>query len=112
MLTSIRGLTAATLALGSALAATPALADGTAPPSEITVSGSAAVVSQYRFRGLSQSNNLPAVQASTTSTGTKIGEDVDDVQVSTVRLACGFTQDGKGREQAVKDNRNADEFGQ
>jgi uncharacterized protein (TIGR02001 family) len=66
MLTSIRGVLAATLLAGTALAATPAFADETAPPSAFTVSGSAAIVSQYRFRGLSQSDNKPAVQASIT----------------------------------------------
>lgn len=44
-----------------------ARADDTAPPtSDITVTGSAAIVSQYRFRGLAQSDNKPAVQASIT----------------------------------------------
>lgn len=66
MLTSIRGVLTATLLAGTVLAATPALADETAPPSAITVTGSAAIVSQYRFRGLAQSNNKPAVQASIT----------------------------------------------
>lgn len=66
MLTSIRGLVAATLTAGSVLAATPAFADETDPPAAVTVTGSAAVVSQYRFRGLAQSDNKPAVQASIT----------------------------------------------
>lgn len=66
MLTSIRGVLTATLLAGTVLAATPALADETAPPSAITVSGSAAVVSQYRFRGISQSDNKPAVQGAIT----------------------------------------------
>lgn len=64
MLTSIRGVLTATLLAGTVLAATPAFADETDPPSAITVTGSAAIVSQYRFRGISQSNNKPAVQAS------------------------------------------------
>jgi uncharacterized protein (TIGR02001 family) len=66
MLTSIRGVLTATLLAGTVLAATPALADETDPPSAITITGSAAIVSQYRFRGISQSNNKPAVQASIT----------------------------------------------
>ena len=66
MLTSIRGVLTATLLAGTVLAATPALADETDAPSAITITGSAAVVSQYRFRGISQSNNKPAVQASIT----------------------------------------------
>lgn len=66
MLTSIRGVLTATLLAGTVLAATPALADETDPPSAITITGSAAVVSQYRFRGISQSNNRPAVQGAIT----------------------------------------------
>jgi uncharacterized protein (TIGR02001 family) len=66
MLTSIRGIITATLLAGTILAATPAFADDTAAPSAITVTGTAAIVSQYRFRGIAQSNNKPAVQASIT----------------------------------------------
>lgn len=66
MLTSIRGLLAATTVSAGLLFAAPAFADDTAPPSDITVTGSAAVVSQYRFRGISQSDNKPAVQAAIT----------------------------------------------
>lgn len=66
MLTSIRGVLTTTLLAGTVLAATPAFADETDPPSAITITGSAAIVSQYRFRGISQSNNKPAVQASIT----------------------------------------------
>ena len=62
MLTSIRGLVAATALAGCAMAATPALADETAPPSEFTITGNVALVTDYRFRGLSQSNGDPAVQ--------------------------------------------------
>jgi len=67
MLTSVRSLMAATLAAGSIFAAAPALADDTPAPEPtpaFTVTGSAAVVSQYRFRGLAQSDNKPAVQGS------------------------------------------------
>ena len=66
MLTSIRGLIAATLITGCAFAATPAFADETDPPSDVTITGTAAIVSQYRFRGISQSNNQPVVQGSIT----------------------------------------------
>ena len=66
MLTSMRGLIAASLIAATALAATPAFADETDPPSDVTITGTAAIVSQYRFRGLSQSNNQPAVQGSIT----------------------------------------------
>jgi uncharacterized protein (TIGR02001 family) len=66
MLTSVRSLLAASMLAGLVLAATPALADDgpAAPPSAFTVTGSAAVVSQYRFRGLAQSDNKPAFQGS------------------------------------------------
>lgn len=62
MLTSIRGTIAATFVLGSALVAAPALADETDPPGAITLSGNVAVVSDYRFRGISLSGGDPAVQ--------------------------------------------------
>ena len=45
----------------AANAATPA-----APASPFTITGSAAIVSQYRFRGLSQSDNKPVVQGTFT----------------------------------------------
>lgn len=53
------------------LVATPpskALADSnpTAPPAEWTVSGSATVASQYRYRGISQSDNRPVIQGAIT----------------------------------------------
>ena len=65
MLTSIRGLLAATLLTGCAMAATPAFADEeTAPPGAFTITGNAAIVSDYRFRGLSQSGGDPALQGS------------------------------------------------
>ncbi|MEO5598104.1 MAG: TorF family putative porin [Novosphingobium sp.] len=47
-----------------AVFATPALADETAPPGDFTVSGAVSAVSQYRFRGISQSDNKPAVEGS------------------------------------------------
>lgn len=63
MLTSIRGLTAATVLAGSALAAVPAYAEEeTAPPSDVTITGNVAFVSDYRFRGLSLSGGDPALQ--------------------------------------------------
>ncbi len=68
MHTSIRGLIAATLLAGTAIVATPAFADDApaAPASPFTITGSAAIVSQYRFRGLAQSDNKPVAQASFT----------------------------------------------
>lgn len=64
MLTSVRGLLAATLVAGCGLAATPAFADETDPPAEVTVTGNVALVTDYRFRGLSLSAGDPAVQGS------------------------------------------------
>ena len=49
MLTSVRGLLAATLLAGSAVAATPAFADEADPPSDFTITGNAALVSDYRL---------------------------------------------------------------
>ena len=66
MLTSMRGLIAASMIAATAFAATPAFADETDPPSDITITGSAAIVSQYRFRGLAQSDNRPVVQGAIT----------------------------------------------
>jgi uncharacterized protein (TIGR02001 family) len=63
MLTSIRSLLAATILCTSAIAAAPAWAgEDTAPPSDITVTGNVTLVTDYRFRGLSQSSGDPAVQ--------------------------------------------------
>ena len=59
MLTSVRSLLAATVLAGTVFAAAPALAQETG---EFTVSGNAAVVTDYRFRGLSLSDGDFAVQ--------------------------------------------------
>ncbi|MFA7586789.1 MAG: TorF family putative porin [Novosphingobium sp.] len=64
MLTSIRGLVAATVLSACGLAAAPAWADETDPPSDFTLTGSAAIVSDYRFRGISLSGGDVAVQGS------------------------------------------------
>ncbi len=71
MLTSIRGLAAASVFVFSATAA-PAFAqvvnpadevsDDTDPPGEIEISGNVALVSDYRFRGVSFSDGDPALQ--------------------------------------------------
>ncbi|WP_421853567.1 TorF family putative porin [Novosphingobium sp.] len=58
--------TMALMAAVSSLAATAACAEETAPPPAITVSGSVALVSDYRFRGVSQSNGGAAVQGGIT----------------------------------------------
>jgi uncharacterized protein (TIGR02001 family) len=54
-------------ALAATVAATPAFAqEETAPPKAITINGTAAITSDYRFRGISQSNTNGAVQGSLT----------------------------------------------
>ncbi len=60
MLTSVRGLVAASLLAGCGFAATPALANS--GESEISISGNAAVVSDYRFRGVGLSGGDIAIQ--------------------------------------------------
>ncbi|MEP6785336.1 MAG: TorF family putative porin [Sphingomonadales bacterium] len=47
-------------------AAAPAFAEDTAPPPAITINGSATVVTDYRFRGVSQTDNNAAIQGSIT----------------------------------------------
>jgi uncharacterized protein (TIGR02001 family) len=54
---------AATLALGLS---TPAFAQDTDPPKPVTVTGSVALVSDYRYRGVSQSDEEAAVQGGIT----------------------------------------------
>lgn len=66
MLTSVRGVLAATLLAGTALAATPAFADEADAPAGITVSGNVALTSDYRFRGISQTDGNPAIQGGIT----------------------------------------------
>lgn len=53
-------------ALAAMCLATPALAEETDPPGEFSFSGSAALVSDYRFRGVSQTDKQMAVQAGAT----------------------------------------------
>ena len=62
MRTSITGLTA----LALAMLASPALAQDDAADSSITISGGATVVSDYRFRGISQTDKKFAVQGTFT----------------------------------------------
>jgi len=63
MLKSFRGLMAASM-LACGFASAPAYADETDPPPAVTVTGNVALVTDYRFRGLSQSNGDPAIQGS------------------------------------------------
>lgn len=62
MLTSIRSLAAATALAGAALHSTPAFAQDEADTGGWSVSGNAAVVTDYRFRGVSLSGGDPAIQ--------------------------------------------------
>jgi len=68
MLTSIRSLMAATLLVGTAFAATPALAQDeeaaveAEADSSFSISGNVALVTDYRFRGVSLSLGDPALQ--------------------------------------------------
>ena len=67
MLTSVRSLMAATFLVGTALAATPAFAqDEETEESSISVAGNVAIVSDYRFRGVSLSAGDPAIQGGVT----------------------------------------------
>ncbi|KQM19074.1 TorF family putative porin [Novosphingobium sp. Leaf2] len=66
MLLSMRGALAATLLAGTALCAVPAFAQDAAPPKDFTVTGSAAITTDYRFRGVSQSQGDIAAQAGIT----------------------------------------------
>ena len=49
--------------------AAPAFAQEEAPPKPITVSGNVALVSDYRFRGVSQSDKGMAIQGGITVSG-------------------------------------------
>lgn len=68
MLTSVRGLMAATVLACSTLATTPALAQDDAPAaqSDLTVTGNVSLVTDYRFRGVSLSGGDPAIQGGIT----------------------------------------------
>ncbi|WP_260927487.1 TorF family putative porin [Novosphingobium sp. 9] len=68
MQTSVRGLLAACLLAGTALAATPALADDADAPKAITITGNVALTTDYRFRGVSLSGGDPAIQGGITIT--------------------------------------------
>ncbi|MDB5700013.1 MAG: hypothetical protein JWL66_212 [Sphingomonadales bacterium] len=57
-----------TVSLLAIAVASPALADDAAPPAAITINGSATLVTDYRFRGISQTNKNFAVQGSLTAT--------------------------------------------
>lgn len=58
---------AAPAAVMAAVLAAPALAQGV-PTGDVSLSGTVALVSDYRFRGVSQSGGDPAVQGSVTAT--------------------------------------------
>ncbi|MBA4162542.1 MAG: hypothetical protein C0515_10805 [Novosphingobium sp.] len=63
MLTSVRGLIAASLIAGAFVAA-PAFADETDPPADWSVSGYVTAITDYRWRGLSYSGGDVAIQGS------------------------------------------------
>lgn len=81
-------------------AATPALADETDPPPAITINGTATVVTDYRFRGLSQTDKKFAVQGSLTVShksglyasvwGSSIDDYVADGSDQEIDLIAGF----------------------
>lgn len=64
MLTSIRGLVAASLIAAGAIVAAPACADEADPPADFTVSGNVTGVTDYRWRGISYSAGDFALQGS------------------------------------------------
>lgn len=65
MLTSVRSLMAASALAGALFAASPAMAQDE-EDAAVTVSGSAALVTDYRFRGVGLSNGDPAIQGGIT----------------------------------------------
>lgn len=64
----MKTLLALSAALAGVLSANAAAAQDTDPPKPITVSGSVGIVSDYRFRGVSQSDETVAVQGGITVT--------------------------------------------
>ena len=70
MLLSSRSLLAATLALAGIVSAAPAFAQDAAPAAAppVTVSGNVTLVTDYRFRGVSQTAGDPAIQGGITLT--------------------------------------------
>lgn len=64
---SLRTALLSVASVAAALSAAPTLAEGTpVAASDFTITGSAGVWSQYRFRGISQSDNLPVFQGALT----------------------------------------------
>lgn len=62
----MRALLKSVSGLALATAAVPAFAQDTSPPPPISVTGGVSVTSDYRFRGITQTREDPAVQASLT----------------------------------------------
>ncbi|RYD54457.1 MAG: hypothetical protein EOP60_07560 [Sphingomonadales bacterium] len=104
----MRNLLTGLSALALATAATPAFAqDQTEPAPAITITGSATVVSDYRFRGFSQSNEEAAIQGGFTvahesglyigtwgsSIGFNNGTEIDVYGGFTKQIAEGLTGD-------------------
>jgi len=102
MRTSITGLTA----LAIAMLASPALAQDEAADSSITISGGATVVSDYRFRGISQTDKKFAVQGTFTVAhesgfyatvwGSSVDEYVAAASDQEIDLIAGFKKDFSG----------------
>ncbi len=80
----MRSILLGLLAASALFAAAPAFAQDTDPPAAVTVSGSATVTSDYRFRGVSQTDKDFAVQGGITVThqsglyGSLWGSTIDD----------------------------------
>jgi uncharacterized protein (TIGR02001 family) len=98
-----KALLLSTFFAGSLITASPALAQDTAPPSDFTITGSAGVWSQYRFRGISQSDNKPVVQGSLTVThksgfylstwgSSATGNDAVDIGGSEIDVYAGYSK--------------------
>ncbi|UVO50340.1 TorF family putative porin [Sphingomonas sp. SUN019] len=64
----MKSVVLATALSGMVAVSAPAYAQDTAPPSPVTVTGSVAIASDYRFRGVSQSDKEMAIQGGITLT--------------------------------------------
>ena len=89
-----------------AAAGTPALAEDTAPPSAFTITGGADIASDYRFRGISQTNKRFAIQGTGTVThssgfylsfwGSSIDDYVESGGDAELDLIAGYKHSFKG----------------
>jgi len=80
----MRNINLALAATLAAIMATSAHAEEADAPSDVTISGGATVITDYRFRGISQSNVRPAIQGTVTIShksgfyGSVWGSSIDD----------------------------------